>query len=378
MSNSITATRLATSAYFLACGVAMACWATLVPYAKARLHLDDARMGAILLALGAGALIGMPLTGELIRRLGSRVTMLLAGLALAIVLPLLALTSSPWSTTVALFFFGALIGTFDVSMNAHAVLVERRAGRAIMSSLHGLYSAGGIVGAIGVGAALSRGIPPLTCLLGVSAISAVLLLSLFPKLLPKREDDPMPGTALILPRGLVLAFGLLTFVAFLAEGAVLDWSAIFLHFELGYPKANAGIAYALFSATMTLGRVTGDWISRWLGPVSTVRIGALSAAAGYAVVVFVPEPLWVVAGFALVGMGLSNVVPVLFSAVGRLQPPNPPSSISIPVVTTIGYLGLLAGPALIGFVGEAVGLGTALGGVGALVLVIAACAKLAK
>lgn len=368
--------RMATNAFFLICGVAMACWAAMVPYAKIRMNLTDSQTGLVLLALGAGAIVTMPFAGIFINRYGSRTVMLISALCNACALVLLTVAPTAPVLAVVLFLFGAGIGVLDVSMNAHAVVVEGAIGRPIMSSMHGLYSVGGIVGALGVTALLARGTPLVICMAGVAATASLLGLWQFRRLLPHSMDPRIVGSALIVPRGLVLLFGILTFIAFMAEGAVLDWSAIFLHFQRGVPEARAGIAYAIFSVTMAAGRLTGDWVTHRLGSVNTLRAGSLLAIAGYAVVVTVPGPLAAILGFGIAGLGLSNLVPVIFSALGRLA--DPPPSVSIPVVTTIGYAGLLSGPAAIGFASDAVSLPIALGGVALTLLLILASARAVK
>jgi predicted MFS family arabinose efflux permease len=363
--------RIATCAVFLVSGIGMASWAPMVPYAKARLGLNDASLGLILLALGAGALTTMPLTGVFINRFGSRLTILVATLIFASMMPLLALAANPWLLAAALYVFGMGIGAIDVAMNAQAVIVEQRYGRPIMSFFHGLFSVGGLSGALGMSLLLDRGWNLSACAGGVAALAVVICLSSFSRLLPRREDAPVEGSVLALPHGPVVLVGLLCFICFLAEGAMLDWSAVYLKFFRGFSEADAGIGYAIFSLAMSVGRLTGDRVVHRFGPVPTVRWGALVAAAGYFVAVLVPGGA--LAGFALVGIGVSNVVPLMFSAAGRIANP----AVSLPAITTMGYAGLLAGPALIGFVGHVTSLPVALGLVGFGLLFVAARAKIA-
>lgn len=372
----VRAARVATSCVFLVCGIGMSSWAPMVPFAKTRLDLNDASLGLILLALGGGAMLTMPLSGLLINRLGSRVVMLAAIVVLSAALPCMTVAPSPVWLAVFLFVFGCGIGAVDVAMNAQAVVVERKMARPVMSSMHGLYSVGGLIGALGVSFLLDRGVDLLVCGVLVAGLGIGLGLWQFGRLLPASEDARVEGAVLRLPRGPVVFLGVLCFITFLAEGALLDWSAVYLRFFRGFEEAGAGVGYAVFSLAMAVGRLTGDRVAYRLGAVATVRYGSLLGGAGYFVVVLAPYDGLVLAGFVLIGLGVANVVPLLFSAAGRMT--SPPPSVSIPAITTMGYAGLLAGPALIGFLGEATNLAVALGAVGLSLFAVAACARRVK
>lgn len=369
----VRAARVATACVFLVCGIGMSSWAPMVPFAKTRLDLNDASLGLILLALGGGAMLTMPLSGVLINRLGSRVVMLAAIVVLSAALPCLTVAPSPVWLAVFLFVFGCSIGAVDVAMNAQAVVVERKMGRPVMSSLHGLYSVGGLIGALGVSFLLERGWSLSVCAVLVAALGIGLGVWQYGRMLPASEDARVAGAVLRLPRGPVVVLGILCFITFLAEGALLDWSAVFLRFSRGFDEAGAGVGYAVFSLAMAVGRLTGDRVAHSLGTVATVRYGALVGGAGYFVVVLAPWTAAVLGGFVMIGLGVANVVPLLFSAAGRMT--SPPPSVSIPAITTMGYAGLLAGPALIGFLGELTNLAVALGAVGVSLLIVVACAR---
>lgn len=369
--SSVRAARVATCLVFLICGIGMAAWTPMVPYAKARLGLDDATLGLVLLALGGGAIVTMPLSGLLINRLGSRAVMLGAILLLSAMLPLLALADRVGVLAVCLFFFGGGIGAVDVAMNAQAVVVERRLARPVMSSFHGLFSVGGLAGALGFSALLEHGFSLTVCATGAAALCVGLGLLVFPRLLPRADDARVQGARLSLPRGPVIVLGALCFITFLAEGALLDWSAVFLKFSRGFSEASAGVGFAVFSLTMSVARLTGDAVVHNLGPVRTLRLGALVGAAGYFLAVGVPSPALSLTGFALIGLGIANVIPLLFSAAGRLGDP----SVTLPAITTMGYTGLLVGPALIGGIGQLTSLSIALGAIGVSLLIVAASAR---
>lgn len=346
----------------------------MVPFAKIRLGLNDAQLGLILLGLGGGAMLTMPLSGLLINRFGSRAVMLAAILVFSAALPFLTVGSNPWLLGAFLFLFGGGIGAVDVAMNAQAVVVEQKMARPIMSSFHGLFSVGGLIGAGGVSLLLDRGIDLTFCALCVSALGVGIGFWQFPKLLPHSQDSKIQGTKLTLPHGSVLVIGVMCFITFLAEGALLDWSAVYLKFFRGFSETNAGIGYAVFSVAMAVGRLTGDKVAHKLGPVSTVRYGALVGAAGYFFTLGAPSSTVSLAGFALIGLGVANVVPLMFSAAGRRGNP----SVTIPAITTMGYAGLLAGPALIGGIGQLTSLPAALALVGIALLAVAASARIVR
>ncbi|WP_211251629.1 MFS transporter [Andreprevotia chitinilytica] len=363
----------ATRLVFLIIGIATASWAAMVPYAKARLHLDDAVLGSILLALGMGAMLAMPLAGVVLRRLGSGQVIRFAGVLLVLSVPSLVLASSALTLGVALFMFGGLVGVIDVAMNHQAVEVEAEAGRPLMSSFHGLFSLGGLVGGVALAGLLSAGLPLLVCAVGVGVVAAIIVLTQYRYLMPHQPHPAQKAASsqrrLGLPHGMVLILGMLCFCAFLTEGAILDWGAVFLHFERGVDAARAGFGYAAFSVAMTTGRLTGDRVTHALGPVRVVLFGGLVAASGMVMIVVAPWTLLSLVGFVLVGLGASNVVPVLFSAASRI--PGVAASTALPTVTMLGYTGMLAGPALIGYLARATSLPLAFGGVAVLMLIVA-------
>ncbi len=370
---------LATRLIFLMAGFAMASWAPMVPYAKARLHLDDADLGLVLLAFGGGSMLSMPAIGWLAGRYGNRRVIGAAGFLMCLALPVLALVSTLPLLAVGLLYFGAMLGAVDVAMNAHAVDVERLQGRAMMSGFHGLFSVGGLVGAAGMSAMLASGLPLLACALFVSLAIAVIVFSQQASLLrgaAATRGAAAPAFVFRLPRGLLLLVGMLCFVIFLAEGSMLDWSALLLRDFRGTAAASAGIGYACFSVAMAVGRLTGDRLVARLGPVWTVRAGAALAAIGFLIAALLPWEATALLGFVLVGLGAANVVPVMFSAAGRLPASAP--AVSIAAVTTLGYAGLLLGPALIGFVAHATTLPAALACVAALLLLVAASARVVR
>jgi len=345
----------ATRIVFFITGIGNAAWAALVPFAQTRAGISDGALGLLLLCLGIGSIMTMPLSGASAAKFGCRGVIVVAALVVAATLPFLAtLSSIPW-LAVTLMLFGAGIGAIDVAMNIQAIIVERDSGRAMMSGFHGLFSLGGIAGAGGMAALLSVGASTLVASACVSAAIVVALAVSVSRLLPYGAQND--GPAFAIPRGIVLFIGALCFVLFLAEGAVLDWSAVFLTTVRHMKTSTAGLGYAAFATTMTIGRLTGDRIVERLGQRRVVFFGGLCAALGFVVATTIP--LWQTGllGYALVGVGCANIVPVLFSAVGRQR--VMPENVAVPAITTLGYAGILIGPAGIGFIAHVADLPTA-------------------
>ncbi|MFH6568125.1 MULTISPECIES: MFS transporter [Pseudomonas] len=360
-------------AFFIA-GFTLAAWAPLVPYAKARAGLDEATLGLLLLCLGAGSILAMPVAGILATRFGCRRVLIGGTLLICLALPLLATASSMPLLVATLFVFGAGLGCVDSTVNLQAVIVERASGRNMMSGFHGLFSVGGIAGAAGVSALLALGLSPLWAIVVVIVLTLAALLKAAPHLLPYGSESS--GPAFAVPHGVVLFIGLLCFTVFLAEGAMLDWSAVFLTTEKNIGEAYAGLGYAAFALTMTAGRLTGDTIVKRLGARRVIVVGGIFAAAGMALATLAPS--WEVSllGYALVGMGCSNIVPVLYTAVGKQT--VMPEHIAVPAITTLGYAGILAGPAAIGFIAHASSLSMAFLLIAAMLVAVAISGRILR
>ena len=345
----------ATRVVFFITGFGNSAWAALVPFVKARAEISDGGLGLLLLCLGIGSIATMPISGAFAAKFGCRRVIAIGVVMVAATLPFLATLSALPLLALTLMVFGAGIGAIDVAMNIQAIIVERASGRSMMSGFHGLFSVGGIAGAGGMAALLTWGASPLmatVCVsLGVLAALAVAVSHLLP------YGSKNEGPAFAIPHGIVLLIGSLCFVLFLAEGAVLDWSAVFLTSIRHMVTSYASLGYAAFATTMTFGRLAGDRIVDRLGPNRVVLVGGLCAAAGFVVTIVVPS--WQVGlfGYALVGVGCSNIVPVLFSAVGRQS--VMPENVAVPAIMTLGYAGILAGPAAVGFIAQLTNLSAA-------------------
>lgn len=368
--------RLATRLSFFSLGFATAAWAPLIPFAQQRLNLNHADFGLLLLCMGIGSMIAMPATGALVKRWGCRPLIALALMLLMVLLPSLTMWSSIVTMAVALFIFGSAAGCLGVAINLQAVVVEKHSVRALMSSFHGMCSLGGLTGAMLVTALLAVGLSPLMSTLSVVMILLVIGGVAIPSCLTSFEQDEKPHEdttqapkKLYRPDGIILLIGMTCFIAFLSEGAAMDWGGIYLTSKYQLNPAFAGLAYTFFALSMTTGRFAGHILLKQWGEKNIVTYSAIGAAIGMAVIVTAPVWQVVVLGYALLGLGCSNIVPVMFSRVGRQN--NMPKAAALSLVSTIAYTGSLSGPALIGLIGEWTGLSTVLTGVAVLLFIIA-------
>jgi predicted MFS family arabinose efflux permease len=336
--------RQATRLVFLVVGFVAAAWACLVPFAKANTELDEETLGLVLLCLGVGSILSMPTAGALSTRYGCRVVLTVSSLVACAALPLLATVSSAPLLAIVLFVFGAALGSADCVMNVQAV------------------------GAASISILLMLGASPLNSMLAALAVMVLAVLVAYPGLLP--FGNPTEGSAFAIPHGVVLFLGVLCFIVFLVEGSMLDWSAVLMTEQRGMAPAQAGFAFASFSMAMTLGRLVGDRVVAKIGRRPVVAIGGLLAAGGIALVTLVSIRAVALLGYALVGVGCSNIVPVLFTAVGRQR--TMPQAVAVPAITTLGYAGILTGPAGIGFIAQHSNLSVAFLFVATLMVAVAA------
>lgn len=341
---------------FLMSGLCMGAWAPLVPYARTRAGVDDGALGLLLLCLGLGSLVMMPLAGVLNARKGCRFTMHIGIALVLLTLPMLATTHSFAGLMVALTVFGAGCGAVDVTMNVQGVMVERATGRSLMSGFHGLFSLGTIVSAAGMTALLWLGATPLLASSAVMAALVVFVLTAGRQMLGRSGEEGSP--IFVRPDRKVLLLGTLCLLAFLAEGAILDWSAVFLTEERGVEHSIAGLGYATFAVMMALGRLNGDRIVLKLGSRVALIGGGLIVVLGFLMVVLITNWWLNLVGFAVIGAGLANIAPVYLSLAGAQR--AMPGELAIAAATSLGYLGILMGPAVIGFVAHSTSLSVAL------------------
>ncbi|GAA0477314.1 MFS transporter [Paractinoplanes deccanensis] len=338
--------RVATSAIFAAHGAVTGTFAARVPWVADHVGVGPGGLGLALLMPGVGALLAMPLSGRLVHRfdLRSLVRVLMLCWCAALLLP--ALPTSLWLLCLCLIAYGAAAGVADVAMNAHAVLVEERYGRSVMSGFHGWWSVGGLAGSAVAAFAARAGVSaPVHFLVTVVALVAVVLAASM-WLIPHR---PEPGLAeppaFALPTGQVLPIGLIGLCAVFAEGASLDWAAVYVRDLLDHPAATAAATVSIFSVCMAAARFGGDWVVRRLGPVTTVRISGVCATVGALTVVLAEPIALVIAGFGLLGIGIAVVVPLVFAAAARTE--SSPGK-GIAGVAGVAYGSGLIAPGIIG------------------------------
>jgi MFS family permease len=378
--------------------VVLAVWITRIPAIKERLHFSDGVLGIALFAIPAGLLLVTLVAGRLVDRFGSAWVTRGAGVAMALTLIPPALAGNLGWLMAALFVFGASAGALDVGMNANGVLVEQARGRPVMSSLHAGYSIGALAGAVIGGLFAGAAIGPLPTFLAVGLPSAAVGVLAGRWLLAERSSGPAgagqpaapgpadqragagrPGPARRLGRSLrpgvlIVLLGTVGLCGLLVEGATADWSAVYLHDNLGTSAGFAAAGFAAFALAMTAGRLFGDALAARFGPVRLVRASGLVAAAGLAGGLISNNPVGGVVGFAVLGAGLACIIPQVFLAGGKADPARPGHGLAR--VVGMSYLGMVSGPVLIGGAATLVGLPLALGIPVLLALCVAALAGL--
>jgi MFS family permease len=365
----IARARIAISVVFFMLGTGTGLWAVHIPLVTERLQIDPATLGLALFSMAIGAVISMPLTGWAVTRYGSRLpTRVTVLYYIATIAPPILSPSVPL-LFVAAFLFGAGLGSTDVAMNTQAAELEKARGRPTMSSFHGFFSVGGLAGAsLGAGmiaAGWGDGSGALVLAIIFFIIAAIAIRDLL-----WGEPVAEAGPRFSLPNRAVVGLGLIAFLAFAIEGAVTDWSALFLTTVRGASVTAAATGYAFFSLAMAIFRLAGDPIVARLGDRMVVIGGGVIMAVGVAIALIVPWPIVGAIGFALVGVGAANVVPVAFSGGGKTPGVHP--SVGIASVVTLSYTGFLISPPILGFVGNAWGLSVSMGVVLAMAVLVAA------
>ncbi|WP_055615289.1 MFS transporter [Streptomyces phaeochromogenes] len=376
MNAPLRAARVATFVYFSLCGTLMGTWVVNIPAIEERVGISHATLGGLLVLLGLGAFVGMQVAGRLTDSLGARVVVPATGVLCSAALVLPGLPHDPWTLAGALMVFGFCNGCLDVSMNAHAVHVEKAYGRPVMSAFHATFSVGGVLAALVGAATASAGQSPAVGMAAMGALGIVIALVSARALLPAAPT--VAASAVATPpveaassareaastgktgkagqasaparRGTsrrIWILAALALMVMLCEGAANDWSALHLKDVLGAPASTAAFAYGTFAATMTIGRLLADRLVARFGSMAILRYGAATAAVGIAIVTVSPWMWAAFAGWALFGLGLSGCVPQLFSAAGHADPAAAGANVSR--VAGLGYVGMLAGPAVIGW-----------------------------
>lgn len=372
---SIDAARWAISTVFLLNGAGIGLWAAHVPTVQARMGIDTGMLSMVLLTVAAGALLAMPLMGGLTGRWGTRRMVLLSGFAFATMTPLIMGAPSLPLLFIAAFLFGVSNGALDVAMNANASEVETARGLPTMSSFHGFFSLGGLFGA-GIGGLLvGQGLGHGQGALMIGVVTAVVLALSAPRVMGFAATHGT-GSHFSLPRGAALGLGLLALLCFAVEGALVDWSALLMQERTGATPASAALGFSAFSIAMAACRFAGDRLIVRFGALRIMVVGGLAMFAGLALAVASTHFVLSAVGFALVGLGAANVVPLLFGAAARI--PGMSAGNGVAAVATLGYGGLLLAPPVLGWVAMHSSIMVALGALSLSGLVIALSARIIK
>jgi len=339
--------RLATRLAFFAAGFAMGCCAPFFPFIKENVSADKSEFGLLLLCLGIGAIIAMPITGIISAKRGSKPMILLGGFVMALLIPVLVIVETQFILAIIIFLLGASLGTLDVAMNVHAVEVEKIEKRSLMSNFHAQFSIGGLAGAGLMTVFLFFETSLLSSSVIAASITFITMTLTVKRLL---NVSTVKKTKFMLPKGVVILLAIFAAIIFLVEGAVVDWGALLIiDRELTAPK-SAGIGYILFSIAMVVARLLGDEIVKAIEEFKVLIFGVVITILGILIIVLSNITIIALSGFMFIGLGVANLVPIFFSAAGR-QTVMPPA-IAIASVTTTGYAGILLGPVIIGYFAE--------------------------
>lgn len=356
-----------------------ASWAPMVPFVKANMQLNDGQFGNMLLAMGLGSVCALPTVGPLITKFGPRMMAFLGGILLGLSLIGISIASSPLILPIFLAIFGASLIALDVSSNVNAVVVEKLYNRPLMSGFHGGYSFGTIVGALLMSALLNLGAP-----ITISAVCVAVFMvggmfvfcralesdvSAFNEEHTETENNSKSHSRFYIPPAIII-LGLLCFIAYATEGAVLSWSTVFATQNRGIDPTVAGYFYLFYAVTMTVSRFTGNKIVSKIGSRKTVVTGALMVCLGFFIAATVEAKFGMMLGFAIIGLGAGNIVPQLVSFAGKIKGVKVQTAVS--VINALGYSGILMGPVIIGHVSDLTSLEVSFEMLGVGVLIIAA------
>jgi predicted MFS family arabinose efflux permease len=346
---SLPAATLAIRAQFFVCGIIFATWGVHVPSVKAHYHLGDQALAIAMLAGGVGSVLTLTQAGRLVGKHGPRAVVLVSGIAASLAIALLLAFESYAALLAVMLAYGIAISLFDVSINAEASEVERLTGRPVMSGFHGMFSLGGMVGSAAASALHTAGVTPVQHL-AMAALAAALAIAGGWTMMLRLDGPSSEGPAFSLPRGALLLMGVLAALGLISEGAMYDWSVLYMRDVLAADAGTAALAYASFSAAMAAARFCGDWVRLHVSAVRLMQLSGALGAVGMTLTLLAPHPLVALAGFALVGLGFANVIPILFSGASRV--PGVSAAHGIAAVSSMGYLGLMAGPPIIGMISE--------------------------
>lgn len=348
-------TRIAVSVFFFCQGICFASWASRIPDLKTSLHLSEAALGSILLGLPIGQILTMPFSGRAVTRFGSKAVLRIAAICYAIALTNIGLATKPWHLALCLFIFGVCGNLCNISVNTQGVNAEALYGRSIMSSFHGVWSTSGFMGAIVGWLMMKLNVSPYVHFWIVAGFVILLELYFIKFLLQTVTNKTAASFKNIrFPQGLLLKLGIIGFCCLSCEGCMFDWSGVYFKQVVNANGSWVSLGYAAFMITMATGRFTGDRLAERFSRKKMVQISGVLIFCGMMLAVLLPQLITATIGFLLVGFGVSSIVPLIFSTAAKA--PNIPSGIAIATVSSIGFLGFLMGPPLIGYIAQLAGL----------------------
>ena len=346
--------RIATSIFFFIAGLTFSTWASRIPAIQAKLELSDAGLGAVLFALPAGLMTSLPVSGWLVSRFGSRPMVIVGSVFYPLILLLLASSTSVLQLVLSLFSFGIMGNLINIAMNTQAVGVETLYGRSVMASFHGLWSLAGFTGAVVGTFFVSRGLPPIIHFSIVSGVCVLLVILSYKFTLPHDIGHRQRQKAFVKPDKKILLLGMIAFCCLVNEGAMSDWSGVYFKNIVKAPASLITLGYVAFTSTMALGRFVGDSLVTKFGIKRMLQISGSVITSGLLLAVIFPYLATATAGFFLVGFGVSSVVPIVYGLAGKSTTMS--AGAALAAVSTIGFLGFLIGPPLIGFIAQAISL----------------------
>lgn len=346
--------RISASVFFFIAGLTFSTWASRIPAIKYKLHLSDAGLGGVLFALPAGLMVSLPISGWLVSRYGSRPTLMIGSFLYPLILVCLALSPTVMQLTLSLFFFGLAGNLINIAMNTQAVGVELLYGRSVMASFHGLWSLAGFCGALIGTFFVSKDLSPFVHFSFICVLSIILVLLSYKSTIPHDAGNRKAQKVFVKPDSKLLLLGLIAFCCLLCEGAMSDWSGVYFKNIVQSPPSLVTIGYVAFTGTMALGRFVGDKLVTKFGVKRMLQLSGVMITTGLLTAVIFPYFSTATIGFLFVGFGVSSVVPIVYGLAGKSTTMS--AGAALAAVSTIGFLGFLVGPPLIGFIAQAVSL----------------------
>ncbi|WP_205512902.1 MFS transporter [Longitalea arenae] len=344
------AARLSIGTFFFIAGLCFASWASRIPDIKLHLQLSDGGLGAVLFALPVGLMLSLPFSGWLVHRFGSRKMVLLAAVVYPFFLCTIGLVHQTWQLVVVLFAFGLVGNLFNIAVNTQAVSLEVLYGRSIMASFHGIWSLAGFAGAAIGTLMINFHLSPFTHFCIITGTAYLLIMLLYRNTLKQDINAGDDRPLFAKPDSTLLKLGLIAMCCMVCEGTMFDWSGVYFQKVVEAPKGLIPLGYTAFMSTMAGGRFVGDKLITRLGTLRILQLSGLVIACGLAIAIGFPSLVTATLGFMLVGIGVSSVVPLVYGVAGKSTQFSP--GVALAAVSTIGYLGFLAGPPMIGFIAD--------------------------